>query len=1678
MAVFLSALLVVSAVSAGATVPAAADGAGGGATAAAAATAADPILSFTVEPSTVGENGEATVTVDVYNPGDERTFTIEPTDMPDGWSYSDNQFLDGDSFKQVTVGQNKEESVTFTVSGGDQSMSGEVTFTAWRAGGCFWGCPKKEELSKGRTGLTVDASPPVISNVRTKFDGDQVTVLADLQDYGDEVDTAEVTYDTGLSHIGGTTVDMEHQSGTTYAATFTVDPGEDFEYKVTAADTFGNSKTTDTYTTTVPQGSASVTVTNDDDESKDVDIYVDGSKKETVTVEPGGSASTSLTVDPGSHDFEIRYQEQDRNGETFSKTRTVDITQGASNDVSLSVDKRLAPVLAIDCEDCSLGTYSRADPPTVTVHVDNEGGGDLEYEVDTDNFKIVDKKDGKVILQPSTSLEGEFTEKITVSVKNDRHDGEKSKSVTVTGKGTTSVDGKIVGYRSPDESSPYRLGEWYDVKVAVKNTGEVAATFTVSAPSRTGTESKTSTKTIRLGPGETGTVSFQQRWYGTYTQTRSFSHDLLADSDGDGQQETVDEASITLQEPPNGEIKLVPNTGDGEPASIDVTVRNVDTGKTVVDTTIQTDGTDVEARQYGVRKGTYEVIVDADGYRTRTKKVTVEEDTRRVVEPVLAPKGVQAEILSSTFEVDSGAYSVGDEVTATVKVKNTGETTWKFFVGYSVRHQESKTTYSNESQTGTFVTLDPGETKTVTVSWRVDDGAKPGMYDAIAAVWYGYPEDGADRIANTGWATDAFTVTSDSRTETVTYDDTTYTVEYKSDGTIGVYDPSGSLVGEERARTVLWYMSFKKNKVDDPTSGWWEVTDEAGNLEKWYWMAHLNQAGITAFKAYVNSYFGSYKDSIGEFIELSVQATRLMKEQGTLGSTGSWLHNYSKSTQEMHDMYTKQKKVDEYASLMSRAYRIKRTSDDVDTMTDAIRAADDAGDGSTLRGVAIELAMTPLNDVNAALKVTQQQAFVTYQWGKTSKPVLQMIQNLENKSEAGTITRREMKLYFLLQMHFYSSQVKMGKQVAALQRQGEENSHAFDVISDLQGNSPELFRDSAEGARYLVGIKAEQMGRVQDEATNLTERSINTRENPETKTLDRPEPLVVSVPGWTEPGESATITVTSRGEPVIEAKVKVGDNVYTTDRDGNAEVTMWEKGTYRVEVDKDGFEGSGTVLTVREPEVASRTLSSVNLGSVGADEEMTRTSTLKNDGETTLEVESVSAEHDAVEASLERSTAAPGETLAVSVTVDTDELPSGPFQTSVTVEWAKPGGTTEFVVTGNVTSASPDATFTFTPSAPTDGDSVSFDASGSSDPNDDVSSYEWTFGDGTTATGVNPSHTYDAPGEYTVTLEVTDGDGNTDTVTKTVTVGTGQRAPIADAGGDRSAKAGGTVELNASGSSDPDGDALSYTWTQTGGPEVTLQDADTATPTFTAPSVDSKTTLTFEVSVSDGEASRTDTVAVTVYTTVSGNDTADGSDDTTDGAGDDGENDTATGENDTTTEENDTATLSAADVTASAGTNATVTFALENTGSNTSGFLLDVESLPGNLTLVSQSADGGTWKGAETKWLWQSVGPNETVEPSVTIGVPDGANGTYEIRARARTADSQVATTTVTISTDVTVSEAVDQDDDGDIEDTEVLQAIELWRKNETVDGTGGETISDVEILQLIEQWRTADSEE
>lgn len=101
-----------------------------------------------------------------------------------------------------------------------------------------------------------------------------------------------------------------------------------------------------------------------------------------------------------------------------------------------------------------------------------------------------------------------------------------------------------------------------------------------------------------------------------------------------------------------------------------------------------------------------------------------------------------------------------------------------------------------------------------------------------------------------------------------------------------------------------------------------------------------------------------------------------------------------------------------------------------------------------------------------------------------------------------------------------------------------------------------------------------------------------------------------------------------------------------------------------------------------------------------------------------------------------------------------------------------------FTMLGSIFSAyaasdtnAPKAKFNISNVTPKVNQSVTFDASESSDAEGPITSYHWDFGDGTTGTGVTVTHSYSSVDDYKVVLTVTDAAGNTDTKKKRVFIG-------------------------------------------------------------------------------------------------------------------------------------------------------------------------------------------------------------------------------------------------------------------------------------------------------------------
>ena len=133
----------------------------------------------------------------------------------------------------------------------------------------------------------------------------------------------------------------------------------------------------------------------------------------------------------------------------------------------------------------------------------------------------------------------------------------------------------------------------------------------------------------------------------------------------------------------------------------------------------------------------------------------------------------------------------------------------------------------------------------------------------------------------------------------------------------------------------------------------------------------------------------------------------------------------------------------------------------------------------------------------------------------------------------------------------------------------------------------------------------------------------------------------------------------------------------------------------------------------------------------------------------------------------------------------------------------------------------PTANFTYSPTLPMIGETVTFNGSSSKPNGGSIVTYAWDFGDAQTGIGVVVNHTYLTYGTYNVTLTVTDSEGLSSSLTQTIRILIWPAAnftyspkyPVINQ----------TVEFDGSLSHDPDGAIFEYTWDFGDGNVTTVQ---------------------------------------------------------------------------------------------------------------------------------------------------------------------------------------------------------------------------------------------------------------
>ena len=167
---------------------------------------------------------------------------------------------------------------------------------------------------------------------------------------------------------------------------------------------------------------------------------------------------------------------------------------------------------------------------------------------------------------------------------------------------------------------------------------------------------------------------------------------------------------------------------------------------------------------------------------------------------------------------------------------------------------------------------------------------------------------------------------------------------------------------------------------------------------------------------------------------------------------------------------------------------------------------------------------------------------------------------------------------------------------------------------------------------------------------------------------------------------------------------------------------------------------------------------------------------------------------------------------------------------------------------------------------------ITLDGSRSSDPDGDPLTYRWAMTSSpagssailNNADKVNPSFVPNIEGDYVAQLIVNDGKEDSDADRVTIKVSLVNLRPLAEAGPDQISSVNQKVTLDGSGSSDPEGDALTYRWSisqMPTGSAATLDDVASMSPSLVT---DVKGSYKVQLIVSDGNSdSLPDSVTIT-----------------------------------------------------------------------------------------------------------------------------------------------------------------------------------------------------------------------
>ena len=596
--------------------------------------------------------------------------------------------------------------------GGGGSFSGSFTYTTQSGDAPSILVEVVSEDSRSERQVTVNEPDPAFFDVAITgtnspiSEGETLTVDATVENTGDESGTQTITLDVPGLGQDSTTETLSGGTSTTVSLSVGTSSGDAGEYTATVAseddtdstdvrvDAPANfAVTIDGTNSPVVEGetldvTATVENTGDLSDSQNITLAADGTTEDSTTVELAGGESTTVTLswdtqpgDAGEHTATVA-------SDNDTSSTGVLVEQPASFDVAITDTN--SPVVAGEALD-------------VTATIENTG--------DRSDTQSIDLRIGDQPVDDTTvSLDGGETTSVTLSWDTGPGD---AGNYTATVASDDDADAADVRVLQPAEftvdieetNAPVVAGEPLDITATIENVGEVSGTETVDLTvggqvidevtvTLDGGDSETVTLTWDTGPGDAG----------NYTAR-------VASEDDD------DTVNVRVREMSSASFAVeIDRTNapvvTGEEMTVTATVRNTATvqGSGTVELRVGDDR--IESREIGLLGGqtrtlTFSWQTDPGDVGDHEVEVVTESDADGTTVLVLRP----AEFAVDIEETNSPVVA-GETLDVTATITNAGDAT---------DTQTVRLDAVDDRQDGTELTLEGGESETVTLGWETTE---------------------------------------------------------------------------------------------------------------------------------------------------------------------------------------------------------------------------------------------------------------------------------------------------------------------------------------------------------------------------------------------------------------------------------------------------------------------------------------------------------------------------------------------------------------------------------------------------------------------------------------------------------------------------------------------------------------------------------------------------------------------------------------------------------------------------------------------------------------------------------------------------------------------------------------------------------------------------------------------